>query len=86
VLARALEAETDLDAALDLYAKTLGPRVRRAIAAAEANARNYHLSGPARWLAHAGLGAIGRLAPERFTARMAWLHAHDVTRERPAIA
>lgn len=86
VLARALEAETDLDAGLDLYAETRGPRVRRAIAAAEANARNYHLSGPARWLAHAGLGAIGRLAPERFTARMAWLHAHDVTRERPAIA
>ncbi len=84
VLARALEASPDLDAALDLFATTRGPRVRRAIAAAQANARNYHLSGPARRIAHAGLGAIGRLAPDRFTARMAWLHAHDVTCEMPA--
>lgn len=85
VLARSLEAQPELDAALDLYARARGPRVRRAIASAQANARNYHLSGPARWVGHAGLGAIGRLAPDRLSARMAWLHAHDVTQEGPAI-
>ncbi|EYD73753.1 FAD-dependent oxidoreductase [Limimaricola hongkongensis] len=84
VLARMLDAPGGLDAALERYGQARAPRVRRAIAAAQANARNYHLSGPARVVAHAGLGAIGRIAPARFTARMAWLHAHDVTRERPA--
>ncbi|MGX9847007.1 FAD-dependent monooxygenase [Limimaricola litoreus] len=82
VLAQALSQE--LGTALGRYTAARAPRVRRAIAAAQANARNYHLSGPARRIAHAGLGAIGRLAPARFTARMAWLHAHDVTREMPA--
>ncbi|MGR3464679.1 FAD-dependent monooxygenase [Limimaricola sp.] len=84
VLARMLDDANELDPALERYGEARGPRVRRAIAAAQANARNYHLSGPARVVAHAGLGAIGRIAPARFTARMAWLHAHDVTRERPA--
>ena len=84
VLARALSRQSELEAALQHYTSARAPRVRRAIAAAQANARNYHLSGPARRIAHAGLGAIGRLAPARFTARMAWLHAHDVTNERPA--
>ncbi|PHP26729.1 FAD-dependent oxidoreductase [Limimaricola cinnabarinus] len=84
VLARALAGAPDLGVALGRYTQARAPRVRRAIAAAQANARNYHLSGPARRIAHAGLGAIGRFAPARFTARMAWLHAHDVTRDMPA--
>ena len=86
VLARALEAAPDLDVALGLYAQRRGPRVRRAIAAAQANARNYHLSGVSRRIAHLALGAIDRVAPGRFTARMDWLHGHDVTRNWPAIA
>ncbi|WP_183468889.1 FAD-dependent monooxygenase [Limimaricola variabilis] len=83
-LARALEGDGDLDSKLRRYAELRGPRVRRAIAAAQANARNYHLSGVARRVAHAGLGAIGRVAPARFTARMAWLYDHDITSEWPA--
>lgn len=56
-------------------------RVTRAIAAANANARNYHLAGVRRRMAHTGLRAIGLLAPDAFLTRMNWLYAHDVTRD-----
>ncbi|TNC73363.1 FAD-dependent monooxygenase [Rubellimicrobium roseum] len=66
---------------LDAYQAQRRPRVTRAIAAANANARNYHLSGPARLVAHLGLGALGRLAPDAFLRRLDWLYRFDVTRE-----
>ncbi|WP_085786417.1 FAD-dependent monooxygenase [Ketogulonicigenium robustum] len=52
-------------------------RVSRAIRAASANARNYHLSGPAQRVAHFGLGAIGRIAPRAFLGATDWLYGFD---------
>ena len=55
------------------------PRVRRAIEAANGNARNYHLRGARRLVAHGGLRVIGRSAPRALPARFRWLYDHDVT-------
>jgi salicylate hydroxylase len=65
---------------LDRYQALRAGRVRRALAAADANARRFHLRGPARRLVHLGLAALGRLAPDLFLRRLDWLYAHDVTR------
>ena len=56
-------------------------RVDRAIAAANANAVNYHLRGARRAVAHAGLRLIGAVAPQAFLRRMDWLYGRDVTRD-----
>lgn len=56
-------------------------RVRRTVAAAEANARNYHLRGPLKTAAHLALRLGGRLAPGAAAARFDWLYRHDVTRD-----
>ena len=55
------------------------PRVERAIAAANQNARNYHLRGLRRRVAHGGLAAISATAPQVFLRRLDWLYGHDVT-------
>ncbi|MEL7098230.1 MAG: FAD-dependent monooxygenase [Pseudomonadota bacterium] len=68
-----------LDTALPAYQATRAPRVTRAIAAANANARNYHLSGPARLIAHTGLAVLGRVAPNLIPSRLDWLYDYDVT-------
>ncbi|KAA9008912.1 FAD-dependent monooxygenase [Histidinibacterium aquaticum] len=73
-LARAWEEDR-----LDGYGADRAPRVRRAVAAAEANARNYHLRGPARLAGLGAVKAVGLLAPRRFLARLDWLYGHDVT-------
>jgi len=57
------------------------PRVRRAINAANANARNYHLSGVRRRVAHIGLKTLGKIAPDAFINRMDWLYRCDVTKD-----
>ncbi len=54
-------------------------RVHRAIVAAEANARNYHLGGVRRNAAHAALRAVGAVAPGTALRRFDWLYGHDVT-------
>lgn len=56
------------------------PRVLRAVAAAQANARRYHLGGAARRGAHFALAAVGRLAPGAFLGRLDWLYGFDATR------
>ncbi|TRD23097.1 FAD-dependent oxidoreductase [Palleronia caenipelagi] len=58
------------------------PRVQRALDAARSNARNYHLTGPARMVAHLGLRGLSRLSPDALTRRFDWLYGYDVTRER----
>lgn len=68
-----------LDEALASYQARRAPRVRRIVEAANANARNYHLSGLKRDLAHAGLKLIGRVAPDRLIGRFDWIYRHDVT-------
>ena len=64
---------------LTRYTAARRPRVERAIAAANANATNYHLSGLRRTLAHGALRTIGRAAPGAFLGRLSWLYDHDVT-------
>lgn len=79
VLPRSLNAHAELGAGLDAYQIARRARVVRAIAAANANARNYHLSGVQRHVAHAGLRILSRVAPGAFMNRLGWLYDHDVT-------
>lgn len=79
VLAACLNAGPDQQAALARFQALRQPRCRRIVQAANANARNYHLRGPTRAVAHAGLRAISRLAPARLVERFAWLYDHDPT-------
>jgi salicylate hydroxylase len=65
--------------ALQSYQAARRPRVSRAIAAANANARNYHLAGVRRRVAHTGLRVLGQVAPDAFLNRLSWLYDHDVT-------
>ncbi len=67
------------EAALAAYQARREARVRRIVEAANANARNYHLSGIRRDLAHAGLRLAGRFAPGRVLGRFDWVYGHDVT-------
>ncbi|TFL19808.1 FAD-dependent monooxygenase [Jannaschia formosa] len=54
-------------------------RVTRALATAQANARNYHLTGMRRALGHGALRAVGAVAPRAMLRRYDWLYGHDVT-------
>ncbi|MCA1774358.1 MAG: FAD-dependent monooxygenase [Loktanella sp.] len=78
VLARCC-AEDGVGDGLARYQDLRRPRVSRAIEAANANAGNYHLGGPRRWIAHRGLNALGLIAPGAFLSRLGWLYDHDVT-------
>lgn len=83
-LAEETDAALPLAIALERYTARRRPRVLRALDAAEANARDYHLGGPRRVAAHAALGLGGLVAPWALRRRYAWLHGRDVTRERGA--
>ena len=81
VLATAL-ASQPVDRALPAYQARRRHRVARAIAAANANARNYHLRNPlARGLAHTGLGLASAAAPGLLARRFDWLYRYDATTE-----
>src|SRR5690606_29169053 len=73
-------ARLPAEAALAAYQSRRESRARRTVEAANANARNYHLSGLRRDLAHLGLRALGRLSPDTLRRRFDWLYDHDVTR------
>jgi len=79
VLAACLDRTADRATALAAYQAARVARVTRAVAAANANARAYHLRGPVRMVAHAGLRAIGTIAPGLMLRRFDWLYGHDVT-------
>ncbi len=79
VLARCCSEENDVATALARYQSLRKPRVSRAIAAANANAVRYHMSGFARSSAFMGLKTLGYIAPKAFLGRMDWLYGHDVT-------
>lgn len=64
---------------LDRYEALRRPRALRAVAAADANARSYHLGGAARVAAHLGLRALDRLAPGAMMRRLGWLYGFDAT-------
>ena len=78
-----LAAQTDelvsLDRGLRRYRDLRRERAARAVAAARANGRDYHLAGWRRALAHAALRVGSAVAPGAITRRTAWLHGHDVT-------
>jgi salicylate hydroxylase len=80
VLAACCNDADDLPQGLARYQALRRPRVARAIAAANANAVNYHLSGLRRVAAHMALRALGTVAPSAFLRRMDWLYGHDATR------
>jgi salicylate hydroxylase len=79
VLADCLDRHTDRAAGLRAYQAARTPRVTRAIDAANANARAYHLRGVTRAVAHAGLRVAGSVAPGLMLRRFDWLYGHDVT-------
>ena len=79
VLAEALARHDTIAAALHAYQGLRKPRTTRIVAAANANARAYHLSGLPRVIGHAGLRVLGRLSPGSMLARYDWLYGHDVT-------
>lgn len=84
ILAACLDAIPDQGAALARYQALRLPRVRKVINAANGNARNYHLTGPARIVAHLGLGALSRIAPATLPSRFDWIYDYDPVAERVA--
>ena len=74
-------ARLPLDQALPRWQALRRPRCARIVAAANGNARAYHLSGPLRGLAHMGLKLGGALRPDFALSRFDWLYGHDVTRK-----
>jgi salicylate hydroxylase len=79
VLARCCDEADDLQAALGRFQQQRSARVSRAIAAANANVRNYHLSGLTRSVAHTGFKTLGFVAPNAFLKRLDWLYGFDAT-------
>lgn len=76
-LAACCQHDPSLERALGNYQAKRRPRVTKAINAANANARNYHLDGVKKRIAQAGLSVLGRVAPDVFLNRLAWLYDHD---------
>jgi salicylate hydroxylase len=79
VLAHSLASHDSPAAALAAYQSLRKPRATRIVAAANANARAYHLSGLPRMIGHTGLRLLGRLSPGTMLSRFDWLYDHDVT-------
>ncbi len=82
VMADSIARADTLDAGLAAYQAARAPRTARIVEAANASARAYHLSGPTRSLAHAGLRLGGMLAPNLALKRYDWIYRHDVTADR----
>jgi salicylate hydroxylase len=80
VLAASLAGSDSMAAGLAAYEAARKPRCTRIVAAANANARLYHLGGVARPLAHMALNLGGRMAPRAVLGRFDWLYGHDVTK------
>lgn len=79
VLARKCDEAASINDGLAAYQKARRARVVRAIEAANSNARNYHLGGMRRMVAHTGLRVMGKVAPDAFLKRLGWLYDFDVT-------
>lgn len=80
VLAAALAGHDRVAAGLAAYQAARWGRCSRIVAAANTNARLYHLSGVARRVAHLGLRLGSVVAPQAALRRFDWLYRHDVTR------
>ena len=81
VLAASLSHTDTLAAGLAAYQIARQTRCTRIVAAANDNARAYHLRGPVRRLAHLGLRVGGAIAPGLALSRYDWLYGHDVTHD-----
>ncbi len=79
VLAAQLAAHDSAEAAFASYQRAREARVARIVEAATANARNYHLRGAIRPMAHLALRVAGTLAPDFALRRFDWIYDHDVT-------
>jgi len=79
VLAERLARHETPGAAFASYKAARAPRCARIVEAANANARNYHLGGLRRAVAHTGLRAVSALAPGALLNRFAWVHEFDAT-------
>ena len=79
ILAHSLASHDSPAAALAAYQSLRKPRATRIVAAANANAGAYHLSGLPRMIGHTGLRLLGRLSPGTMLSRFDWLYDHDVT-------
>lgn len=80
VLADCLAGYDRPDAAFAAFQVARQARVTRIVAAANANARNYHLRGPARLFGHLGLRLGSLVAPGMVLSRFDWLYDFDVTK------
>lgn len=80
-LAACLDATPDQAAALARYEALRKPRTARIVAAANDNARNYHLTGPKRLAAHAALRLGGKIAPGQILSRFDWIYDFDPVAE-----
>ena len=74
-------AKFPLAEALPRWQAARAPRCARIVAAANGNARAYHLAGPLRGIAHLGLKIGSALSPGFALSRYDWLYGRDVTRE-----
>ncbi|WP_431299956.1 FAD-dependent monooxygenase [Tabrizicola sp. BL-A-41-H6] len=79
VLAEALAGHDTVAAGLAAFQARRQARTSRIVAAANSNARAYHLGGPLRSLAHTGMRLLGQVAPNAMLGRFDWLYGHDVT-------
>jgi salicylate hydroxylase len=82
VLAETFATHDSPAAALAAFEAVRKPRSTRIVAAANANARAYHLSGLPRMIGHTGLRLLGRMSPGTMLGRFDWLYGHDVTAAR----
>ena len=80
VLADCLGRAAAIPSGLAAYQARRKPRATRIVAAANANARAYHLAGLPRLMGHSGLRLLSRLSPGTMISRFDWLYGHDVTR------
>ena len=64
---------------LTAYQTARKPRCARIVAAANSNAKTYHLSGLQRSIAHTALRLGGMIAPNLALKRFDWLYDFDVT-------
>ncbi|HEX9858448.1 MAG TPA: FAD-dependent monooxygenase [Paracoccaceae bacterium] len=75
----AMLSRHDPPEAMAAYQAARAPRCAKIVAAANSNARAYHLGGPLRDLAHMGLKLGGWLAPGLALKRYDWIYGFDVT-------
>ena len=83
VLAQCLATHDSTSSALAGYQAARRPRTSDIVEAANQNARNYHLSGMKRLVAHLGLRAVSHLAPAKLLGQFDWVYDHDVTKTHP---